>query len=115
MLVAAKWIDVGDVLTNALALRLEADERRRLRDLSLYKFVFLDPDERGSDERGGYVAFGPVSFCNHAPKPNAEVRWAVCFGQAILTMCAKNPIQAGSEVTMRYANTEEYPGSEYWT
>lgn len=114
MLVATKSLHAGNVITNALAFRMEAEERRRVRNLSFYKFVFLDPDEEGADERGGYVAFGPISFCNHAGQPNAEVRWAIRGCHAVLTMCAMHLIHQGSEVTMRYANVEEYPGSEQW-
>jgi len=55
-----------------------------------------------------------MSWCNHSPHPNAEICWKKVGGKTLLELYSTRPIQCGEEVTIYYANLEEYEQSGTW-
>jgi len=72
----------------------QLDRLRPLGDL-----YFADPE----DARAGLMVFGLASLCNHADKPNADVRFRGGGGLGWLAdLVAICDIAAGEEITYRY-------------
>lgn len=62
-------------------------------------YYFAHPE----NARAGLMAFGLMSFCNHADPASADIRWSrdEALGW-VADLVALKPIAAGEEVTYRY-------------
>ncbi len=113
---ARERFEIGQVVTSAAAIEFSHEERLQLKTHVAYRYIFLNPQEvaAGKERAKGYLVFGPVSFCSHADKPNAEVRWSFDGGILLVRLVAVKPIVPRSEITMAYANLEDYPDRKNW-
>lgn len=59
-----------------------------------------------------YLVFGLASFCNHAEKPNASVKWVENEIGLWSHLIAQKDIKEGEEVTLFYTNIDEYSEAE---
>src|SRR3546814_5650236 len=58
--------------------------------------------------RSAFIAFGSLTFCNHAEKPNAAVRWETDATGPWAVLEALRDIADGEEITLFYTNIAEY-------
>jgi len=109
-LIVMKTIKKGELIEAAPTCGFPPEHRKTIDKTELSKYCFVKPSEYNDAETPapGYIVFGLSSFCNHSEKPNAEVKWVEDdLGQwACLT--ALRDINPGEEVTMYYANIDEY-------
>jgi uncharacterized protein len=115
-LISDQGLSSGSIIVRTTAFEIAPSERLMIRNLELHKFVFVKPDDYAKDaaNAAGFLAFGAMSFCNHANQPNAEIQWDQDINTTIISLVALNDIQSGDEITMRYANLDEYPESSSW-
>lgn len=114
IVVASKDFAKDAHLASAICYEISAGEVAMLSGADVYKFVFFQRGDEGSANRRGYFAFGSASFCSHSDTPNAYIRWKDVDYTRIIELRAAEPITAGTEVTIRYSNINEYPGHENW-
>ena len=96
-------VDAGYVLESSPAVALSAADRRAIDDTSLFPYYFVRPEEREI-----YLIFGLASFCSHAEEPNATVEWRRTGAGLWADLTATRAIAVGDEVTLRYANIDDY-------
>ena len=115
-LVASKLIATGECISTGLAHRLSDLELVNVKPLDIYKFVFFDPKDynTGQSVIPGYLAFGALTWCNHSSDPNAKVEWEYTKTKTLLRLVAVHDISVGDEITMTYANPEEYENFATW-
>ena len=101
-------VSAGQVLESSPAVVLSAGDRRAIDDTSLFPYYFVRPEKREI-----YIIFGLASFCSHAEEPNSSVEWRRTEAGLWADLTATQPIAAGDEVTLRYANIEKYD-TEGW-
>ena len=101
-------IEAGQVLESSPAVVLSAEDRSAIDHTSLFPYYFVRPEKREI-----YLIFGLASFCSHADEPNATVEWRRIGANLWADLTATRPIAAGEEVTIRYANIEDYD-TEGW-
>jgi len=108
-LLAERSIPAGSCLERAPAVRLSAADRAQFDRSAFFAYYFADPE---TFEAGGghpaLVAFGLLTFCNHAENPNAIVRWEEDDIGLWGRLEALRDIEAGEEVTLFYTNIGEY-------
>ena len=115
-LLASGPITAGTCLERAPAVSLTAEDRRQLDRTGFFPYYFADPrtseeDAAPPDAPDGpaaLVAFGLLTFCNHAASPNAEVRWEDDDVGLWALLVALQDIAAGEEITLFYTNISEY-------
>ena len=75
----------------------------------VFKYYFVQFDEYAeSSVYRAYLVFGSVSLCNHSDDPNSEVYWVKNEIGWWCHWIAKKNIKPGEEVTLCYANFDEY-------
>src|SRR3546814_21012597 len=77
---------------------------------ALFPYTFADPVSFGRTEaaaHAAFIAFGSLTFCNHAEKPNAAVRWETDATGPWAVLEALRDIAAGEEITLFYTNIAE--------
>ncbi len=87
---AETTIEISSVLV------LMPDERAHVEKTILYDYIF----EWGEEGLECCVAFGYVSMYNHSFEANCE--YEMDFEQRIITIRTREPIKAGSELTINY-------------
>lgn len=115
ILLAMRDFAPGDLLSSVVCYVVPPSDVFDLAKTDFYKFVFYQPNDVHSQDRTGYVAFGPVSYCSHSSVPNSRVEWVKVGDLNVIELRALVPIDEGHEVTIRYSNIEEYVGHEGWT
>ena len=110
---AEKAIAAGTEIERAPAVRLPAAEQVLLDQTGIFPYYFADPNRYGNEAGADcLLAFGRLTFCNHAAEPNAEVTWtddALGFW-AVLT--AIRNIAQGEEITLFYTNIADYKSGD---
>lgn len=107
-LLAARPIPAGSCLERAPAVRLSAADRALLDRSGLFAYYFADPETFGDGGHGALIAFGQLTFCNHAAHPNATVRWEEDEIGLWARLEALRDIGEGEEITLYYTNISEY-------
>src|SRR3546814_13703504 len=72
---------------------------------ALFPYTFADPVSFGRTEaaaHAAFIAFGSLTFCNHAEKPNAAVRWETDATGPWAVLEARRDIADGEELTLFY-------------
>lgn len=112
-LVADRPIAAGCRLERAPAVRLGAEDRAHLDQTAFFAYYFADPQHFGAP--GGHdalVAFGQLTFCNHAEQPNAVVHWEEDEAGLWAVLEAIVDIATGEEITLFYTNVSEYSAAD---
>lgn len=120
-LVASRPIAAGTVIERALAVRLPAAERALIDRSALFPYLFVDPEafsagtgaNPGNGAHDGLVAFGSLTFCNHAEHPNAAVRWSSDAVGLWASLEAQRDIAPDEEITLYYTNITEYSDDKF--
>src|SRR3546814_18891205 len=71
---------------------------------ALFPYTFADPVSFGRTEaaaHAAFIAFGSLTFCNHAEKPNTAVRWETDATGPWAVLEALRDIADGEEITLR--------------
>lgn len=115
-LIARQDAVAGIELCSAPTYEIDSTEREQLKALPIHKYVFVRSREFHCQDAHcrGYLAFGLISFCSHSDCPNAAIQWDTVDGQTMLRLFSLYHIKALEEVTIRYANVEEYQGASTW-
>jgi SET domain-containing protein len=80
-----------------------------LHETEIFKYYFVQPPEDdNSKNQNGYLAFGLVSLLNHSKQPNTRINWVEDEVGLWSHLIAEKEIKIGEELTMSYANIEEY-------
>lgn len=110
---ANRAIEAGTCLERAPAVRLSAEDRALLDRTAFFAYYFADPEKfPTTGAHDALVAFGSLTFCNHAETPNAIVRWQEDDGGLWAVLEAIADIAAGEEITLFYTNISEYSSSD---
>lgn len=117
-LIAKQNLPKGSLVSSAITYRLDSEQLEQIRDLDLYKFIFFNPEiykqRKLSASDFGYLAFGSMSWCNHSANPTAKIIWNLidndCYELQLFTI---KSVQAGDEITVTYANINEYDESSW--
>ena len=114
-LLADRPIVAGTLMERAPAVRLSAEDRARVDRTALFPYCFADPATFGQAGSGhaAFVVFGALTFCNHADKPNAAVRWESDQAGLWALLEALRDIAAGEEITLFYTNIAEYEADDF--
>lgn len=115
-LVAVQDFKQGDLIVEAPAYELPKHDLLSVRQLDLYKYIFFDPSKYGGPRSDAepYLVFGPLTFCNHSSSPNAFVQWQSQGSIVSVQLCASRRICENDEITMRYANIDQYSDVTSW-
>ena len=95
---AREAIAAGQLIESCPVLILSADDLARLQQTRLADYTFAWPDSDGDA-----VAFGYLSFVNHAEDPNSRVDRDPAA--QVIRWYALRAIEAGEEITFRYRDT----------
>lgn len=116
-LLASQAIPAGTVIERAPAVRLSAEDRAAVDRTALFPYCFADPATFGRTEAAGhatFVAFGALTFCNHAANPNAVVQWESDDAGPWAVLEALRDIAEGEEITLFYTNIAEYEAGDFF-
>ena len=99
-LFALALIAAGVVIDRACTVEIGADQSKPLDQMRpIGDYYFAHPE----DSRAGLMAFGLMSFCNHAEAANADLRFTKSPALGwVADLVALRPIAAGEEITYRY-------------
>jgi len=111
-LLASQAIASGTIIERAPAVRLPASDRDLIERSRLFPYIFADPASFGSGQHDILLAFGHLTFCNHAEQPNATVRWEEDAVGPWARLEAVRDILAGSEISLFYTNISEYSAGD---
>ncbi len=103
----------GTLIERAPAVRLPAAEKALLDRTGVFPYYFADP--QGYGPGGGHdclLAFGQLTFCNHAADPNAAVSWIDDDLGFWATLTALRDIARNEEVTLFYTNISDYKSGD---
>ncbi|TRD14164.1 SET domain-containing protein-lysine N-methyltransferase [Palleronia caenipelagi] len=116
MLVAGRQYAANGVVASIIAYPIPETDLKYIKTTDAYKYVFYDPSfyTDVSTKPVGFLAFGAMAFCNHSSNPNAFIRWGRFKDETTMTLLAHRDISQGEEITMRYANIDEYLNSNQW-
>ena len=110
---ASRAIAAGSCIERAPAVRLPAAERAQLDQTGVFPYYFADPAAYGGEGNADcLLAFGMLTFCNHAADPNAEVTWSDDALGFWATLTARREIAEGEEVTLYYTNIDDYKSAD---
>jgi len=115
-LLAARPIGAGTLIERAPAVRLSAADRAVLDRTALFPYYFADPAAYGQNGGGPHdalIAFGALTFCNHAANPNAAVLWKSDPLGLWAELTALRDIAEGQEITLFYTNIGEYADEDF--
>lgn len=99
-LFALAAIEAGTTIEKACTVEILEEQAKPLDTVQpLGDFYFAHPE----NPKAGLMAYGIMSFCNHADDANAHVRWEH-HGRLgwIAQLVAIKPILEGEEITYRY-------------
>jgi hypothetical protein len=116
-LLASQAIPAGTEIERAPAVRLAAEDRAIIDRTALFPYCFADPASfgfRDGARHAGFVAFGGLTFCNHAANPNAAVRWESDEVGLWAVLQALRDIAEGEEITLFYTNIAEYEAEDFF-
>lgn len=111
-LVASRAIVAGTIIERAPAVRLPASDRELIERSALFPYIFADPAGFGSGRHDILVAFGHVTFCNHAEQPTATVRWEEDEVGLWASLEAVRDLVPGEEISLFYTNISEYSAAD---
>ena len=112
---ANRPVTAGTLLEKAAAVRLPADQRVLLDRTGVFAYYFADPATFGnSDDVDCLLAFGMLTFCNHAEEPNAEVSWFEDTMGFWARLDAIKDIAKDEEVTLFYTNLSDYQAGDHF-
>ena len=116
MLIASRPFEINETIVSALTCRVPHQVREKVRSFDFYKYFFVKAEDFRNSVNccDAFIAFGPMSFCNHSETPNAEVVWETINDRTVLHLTARENVRARTEITMSYANLPEYIGSDNW-
>jgi hypothetical protein len=114
-LLACRPIRAGTVIERAPAVRLPAADRALVDRTALFPYCFADPAGFGSEAAAhdAFVAFGGLTFCNHAENPNAAVCWQADDIGLWAVLEALRDIAESEEITLHYTNICEYEAADF--
>lgn len=96
---AVEQLAAGEVIDCAATIALSSPDCDAIETTAIGDYYFAHPN----DDQEGLVILGLASLCNHADRPNAEVRWRHEDGLGwiaeLVALCA---IGTGEEITRRY-------------
>lgn len=106
-----KPVKEGELLEAAPVCSFPSEQRTIIDKTTLFEYYFVRKSEYTKQTQvDGHIVFGLSSFCNHSNSPNAEVRWVDGEnGLLWVHLIALKDIHADEEVTISYANLDEYP------
>lgn len=99
-LFALRAIAAGSIIDMACTVEISEGQCLQLDEIHpIGDFYFAHPE----NPKAGLMAYGMMSFCNHAESANADIRWARhdSLGWMAL-LVALNSISEGEEITYRY-------------
>lgn len=106
-------IAAGTLIESAPAVRLPPSEQALLDQTGVFPYYFADPAAYGPQGSADcLLAFGSLTFCNHAAEPNAEVAWLENAAGFWATLTALRDIAEDEEVTLFYTNIAEYKSGD---
>jgi len=112
-IMATQDIPQGTLLEVAPVEIFPFEQKHRINETEVFKYYFVKPSEYGkSKNMNRYLVFGLASFCNHAEKPNASVKWVENEIGLWSHLIAQKDIKEGEEVTLFYTNIDEYSEAE---
>ncbi len=90
----------GTVIEKACTVEILEEQARPLDAVQpIGDFYFAHPE----NPKAGLMAYGLMSFCNHADDANADMRWSRHDRLGwIAELVAVKPIREGEEITYRY-------------
>jgi SET domain-containing protein len=108
-IIATQDIPQGTLIEASPAITFPLKQRLNINETELFKYYFVQPSEYGKSQTvNGYLVFGLVSLLNHAEQPNTRINWIEDQVGLWSHLIAEKDIKAGEEVTMSYANIDEY-------
>ena len=116
-LLACQAIAAGTVIERAPAVRLPAGDRALLDRTVLFPYCFVDPAtfaRNGEGRHDGLIAFGGLTFCNHAANPNAAVQWQSDEVGLWAVLEALRDIAESEEITLFYTNIADYAADDFF-
>jgi len=108
---STKGIDKGEIIEISPAYKFPSKERDMIDKTSLFQYYFVKQNEYNKNIKDidGYMVFGLTSFCNHSDSPNAKVEWIENNIGFWCHLIATENIKPKEEITMFYANIDQYP------
>ncbi|TIL44422.1 SET domain-containing protein-lysine N-methyltransferase [Mesorhizobium sp.] len=101
---------VGDLIERSPTWGFNASEERLLERTGLFEYYFVRPVHKSiENQRSKYVVFGLISIVNHSSNPNSQIVWTDEDTGTWASIVALKDIEAGEEITHRYANINDYP------
>ncbi len=108
-IIATQDIPKGTLIEAAPVVIFSSKQRLKINETELFKYYFVRQSEYSKSKNvNGYLALGLVSLLNHADQPNARVDWIEDEISLWSHLIAEKDIQQGEEVTMFYANIDDY-------
>jgi len=111
-LFAAAAIRKNALIAAAPLLIFTASDTRRILKTRLGHYIFWI-DETAKGDWICAVAFGPISLCNHSPKPNAW--FEIDEENEEVLLHAARGVRAGEEITIDYGPEEGDDGWDFDT
>lgn len=108
-IVTTETLQPGVTLEIAPVSIIPTEQLPLLQNTEIFKYYFVDAAKSaipGACE--GYLVFGLASLCNHSDRPNARVTWVENDLGIWCHLITQELIPAGEEVSLMYANIEEY-------
>lgn len=111
-LIARADIKAGAIIDVAPAIPVRENDC----DAMLRQYVFMCHRDGCPQTYDGphehALVFGPMSLCNHADEPNADVCFALDAVRGLeARLVARRPVLEGEEVTIRYTDQSWYTDS----
>lgn len=108
-IIATEDIPKGKLIEAAPMVTFSLQQIPNINQTELFKYYFVKPQaDHKIKNMNGYFIFGLVSLLNHAENPNAYINWIENEVGLWSHLIAQKDIKAGQEVTMFYANIDEY-------
>ncbi|AFY40141.1 nuclear protein SET [[Leptolyngbya] sp. PCC 7376] len=107
--VATTLIAKGTLIEASPVSSFPKEQWDMIRQTSIFKYCFVRLSEyRIQKKVDGYLVFGTSTLCNHSEKPNSYIEWVENELGLWAHLIAKEDIQPNEEVSIFYANINEY-------
>lgn len=114
-IIATEAIPKGKLIEAAPVVTFPLEEIPNIHQTKIFQYYFVQPVEYGQGKTmNAYLAFGLVSLLNHSENPNSKVNWIEDEVGLWSHLIAEIDIKAGEEVTMFYANINEYSDAKFF-
>ena len=108
-MVATSFIGKAKVIESAPTVSFCEEDRETMKGTSVFGHCFVRVNEyRKGVPSGGFLVFGLMALCNHSENPNAYVDWQELETGVWANLVSLRDIGAGEEITLYYADKEEY-------